>query len=148
MEDYYKLIGVERKAAQETIKKKCQALFLKLHPDKQLNSKEDKQTDRKQAEEQTSLFIKVQQASKVLLDSEARKQYDHQLKEQELNHSSGPVYSCVVLDELEFDEDTEEYYMECRCGGSYVYEEEENDVDEVTVLIPCSNCTYHLELTL
>jgi curved DNA-binding protein len=63
--DYYKLLGVEKNASQEEIKKAYRKLALKYHP--------DKNRDNKEAEEQ---FKKISEAYAVLADPEKRQQYD------------------------------------------------------------------------
>jgi curved DNA-binding protein len=65
-EDYYKILGVEKKAAAAEIKKAYRKLALKWHPDKNPNNKA--------AEEK---FKKISEAYAVLSDEEKRKQYDN-----------------------------------------------------------------------
>ncbi|MDG4476135.1 DnaJ C-terminal domain-containing protein [Thiovibrio frasassiensis] len=63
--DYYKLLGVEKSATPEEIKKAYRKLALKYHP--------DRNKDNKEAEEQ---FKKISEAYAVLSDKEKRQQYD------------------------------------------------------------------------
>lgn len=63
--DYYKILGVEKTATQEELKKAYRKLALKYHP--------DKNKDNKAAEEQ---FKKISEAYAVLSDKEKRQQYD------------------------------------------------------------------------
>lgn len=63
--DYYKTLGVDKKATPEEIKKAYRKLARKYHP--------DRNPDDKQAEER---FKEVSQAHDVLGDPEKRKQYD------------------------------------------------------------------------
>jgi curved DNA-binding protein len=64
--DYYKILGVDKKATAEDIKKSYRKLALKYHPDKNPGNKE--------AEEK---FKKVSEAYAVLSDKEKRNQYDN-----------------------------------------------------------------------
>lgn len=63
--DYYKILGVDKKASQEEIKKAYRKLAVKYHP--------DKNSDNKAAEEK---FKQVNEANDVLSDPEKRKKYD------------------------------------------------------------------------
>lgn len=63
--DYYKILGVDKSASQEEIKKAYRKLALKYHPDKNKGNKE--------AEEK---FKEATEAYDVLYDSEKRKKYD------------------------------------------------------------------------
>ncbi len=65
-DDYYKILGVEKKADQEDIKKAYRKLALKYHP--------DRNPDNHEAEEK---FKKISEAYAVLSDQEKRKQYDN-----------------------------------------------------------------------
>ncbi|MDY6824614.1 MAG: J domain-containing protein [Thermodesulfobacteriota bacterium] len=64
--DYYNILGVDRNASDDEIKKAYRKLAMKYHPD---HSKGDK----KEAEEK---FKKISEAYAVLKDKEKRKQYD------------------------------------------------------------------------
>jgi len=65
-EDYYKLLGVEKNAGADEIKKAYRKLALKWHPDRNPANKA-------QAEEK---FKKISEAYAVLSDPEKRSQYD------------------------------------------------------------------------
>lgn len=65
-EDYYKILGLEKSASLEDIKKAYRKLALKFHPDRN-------PPDKKKAEEQ---FKKISEAYAVLSDNEKRRQYD------------------------------------------------------------------------
>lgn len=64
-EDYYKILGLDKSAGAEEIKKAYRKLALKYHPDRNPNNKA--------AEEK---FKQVSEAYAVLSDSEKRQQYD------------------------------------------------------------------------
>lgn len=63
--DYYKILGVEKTATQEAIKKAFRKLAIKHHPDKHPGDKK--------AEEK---FKEINEANEVLSDPEKRKKYD------------------------------------------------------------------------
>ena len=63
--DYYKILGVERSASQDEIKKAYRKLAVKYHP--------DKNPDDKVAEEK---FKEISEAYQVLGNADSRKKYD------------------------------------------------------------------------
>src|SRR2546430_15912311 len=63
--DYYKVLGIDRSATQEDIKKAYRKLARKLHPDLNPN---DKEAHKK--------FQQINEANEVLSDPEKRKKYD------------------------------------------------------------------------
>jgi curved DNA-binding protein len=65
-EDYYKILGLDKNASLDDIKKSYRKLALKYHPDRN-------PSDKKRAEEQ---FKKISEAYAVLSDDEKRRQYD------------------------------------------------------------------------
>lgn len=65
MEDYYTLLGIDRQASEDKIKKSYRKMAMKYHPDRNKNNP--------RAEEQ---FKKISEAYAVLSDAEKRKQYD------------------------------------------------------------------------
>jgi len=90
-EDYYQILGIEKKAAADEIKKAYRKLALKWHPDKNPNNKA--------AEEK---FKKISEAYAVLSDVEKRKQYDNfgsadQFRQQ---YSQEDIFRGVDLDEI------------------------------------------------
>ena len=63
--DYYKILGVERTADQETIRKAYRRLAAKYHP------------DRNKAADAEERFKEVNEANEVLSDAEKRQRYDN-----------------------------------------------------------------------
>jgi curved DNA-binding protein len=65
MIDYYKILGVDKTASDDDIKKAYRKLARKLHPDLNPNDKDAKQK-----------FQQINEANEVLSDPEKRKKYD------------------------------------------------------------------------
>ena len=63
--DYYNILGVDKKASQDEIKKAYRKLAMKYHP--------DRNQDNKKAEEK---FKQITEANEVLSDPQKRKKYD------------------------------------------------------------------------
>src|SRR6476661_6050449 len=63
--DYYKVLGVDKNASQEDIKKAYRKLARKYHPDLNPDNKEAPRT-----------FQQINEANEVLSDPEKRKKYD------------------------------------------------------------------------
>src|SRR5688572_8690243 len=68
--DYYKVLGVNKNASEDEIKKAYRKLARKLHPDLNPN---DKEAHKK--------FQQINEANEVLSDPEKRKKYDQYGKE-------------------------------------------------------------------
>ena len=64
--DYYTILGVEKNASQEAIKKAYRKLAVKYHPDKNSGDKNAE-----------SKFKEIAEAYEVLNDSQKREKYDH-----------------------------------------------------------------------
>jgi DnaJ family protein C protein 7 len=67
--DYYKILGVEKNASDDDLKKAYRKLALKWHPDK------NSQTEEKRAEAEKK-FKDINEAYSVLSDPEKKRQYD------------------------------------------------------------------------
>lgn len=68
--DYYKILGVERNASADEIKKAYKKLAIKYHPDRQGDKSEQ---EKKEAEDK---FKEAAEAYSVLSDNEKRQRYD------------------------------------------------------------------------
>jgi len=77
MADYYKLLGVEKNATQEELKKAYRKLAMKYHPDK---NPDDKEAEKK--------FKEINAAYDILKDEKKRQMYD-QFGEAGVNGSAG-----------------------------------------------------------
>ena len=63
MKDYYKILGIDKNASQEEIKRAYRKLAMKHHPDR--NGGDDKQ------------FKEIQEAYDILSNEQSKQQYDH-----------------------------------------------------------------------
>ena len=70
MKDYYEILGVDRNATEEDIKKAYRKLAAKWHPDRWVNASEE---EKKNAEEKIK---EINEANSVLSDPEKRSNYD------------------------------------------------------------------------
>lgn len=89
--DYYSILGVDRNASQDDIKKAFRQLTVKWHPDKWVNASE---SEKKHAEEQ---FKEINEAHAVLSDPEKRAKYD---QFGDASFEGMPFNPFVDLDEL------------------------------------------------
>jgi curved DNA-binding protein len=110
--DYYKVLGVDKKATQAEIKKAYRGLAVKHHPDKNPGNKE--------AEER---FKTVNEANEVLSDPAKRKKYDElgeNWEQNEQNRSRGggnPFESDNDRGQPDFSDFFEQFFAN-RSGGS------------------------------
>ncbi len=63
--DYYKILGIDKKATQEDIKKAYRKLAVKYHPDKNKGTKASEEK-----------FKEIAEAHEVLGEPDKRKKYD------------------------------------------------------------------------
>ncbi len=95
-QDYYKVLGVERGASADEIKRAYRALALRWHPDRHGQN----EAERSQAEAE---FKRVNEAYEVLSDAEKRARYDQLGSHQEGEEFSAPAGARTMSPE-EFEE--------------------------------------------
>jgi curved DNA-binding protein CbpA len=110
----------------EEIKQNYKQLALKFHPDKNVADTDE-------------TFLKIQEAWNVLSDARKRQKFDVELA---LRTSHMLLYGSFKIAELARNSDGN-YYCSCRCGGTYVLDEEDLKlISTLLVLhIPCENCS-------
>jgi curved DNA-binding protein len=114
--DYYKILGIEKNASQDDIKKAYRKLARKHHPDLNPNNKEAHK-----------LFQQINEANEVLSDAEKRKKYDEYGKdwkhaeqfEKAKQSSSQQRYANAEGQQFsgEFDDDRFSDFFESMFGG-------------------------------
>lgn len=87
--DYYQILGVDKNASKDEIKKAFRTLSIKYHPDKN-------QGDKK-AEEK---FKEVAEAYSVLSDDEKRKEYDNPASNFDFKASGGPDFGGMNMEDI------------------------------------------------
>lgn len=112
--DYYKVLGVEKNASEEDLKKAYRKLARKLHPD--LNP-DDKEAHKK--------FQQVNEANEVLSDPEKRKKYDtygkdweHAEQFEQQRRSGGPGRSAGARQQGDFSEQDFSSFFESMFGDT------------------------------
>ncbi|MCD8410488.1 J domain-containing protein [Tenacibaculum finnmarkense] len=92
MTDYYKILGVEKSASLEEIKKAYRKLSLKFHPDKNNGDVFFE-----------NMFKQIQEAYEILSDSQKRSDYDRKSNYQSFNQKSSNSNLEPVIDYFEND---------------------------------------------
>ena len=87
--DYYKILGVDKNASQDDIKKAFRKLSVKWHPDRNNGSKEAE-----------TKFKEIAEAYSVLGDEEKRKEYDNPKTKFEFHTSGGPDFGNMNMDDI------------------------------------------------
>lgn len=165
MEDLYEILQCDRNASYEDLKKSYQALALKYHPDKNVESelpRKDKIDDTGQTasknpmtnESNTAdMFIRIDKAWKILGDSSLREHFDLRWRQRSLTQE-WPVQDDV--DFVDFDSEspdtdfsssnqlTGSYSYPCRCGGFYILEPA--DVTLSVDFVCCDTCSLSIRV--
>ncbi|XP_029651260.1 dnaJ homolog subfamily C member 24-like [Octopus sinensis] len=130
MENLYDILGCDPSASHERLKKAYQNLALKYHPDKNTISN---------TPENHEMFIKINQAWKILSDPTLRSHFDLRWRERSLTQD-WPVQDDIDFAEFVPDSMEPEFFSyPCRCGGRYVLEP--NDVTLHLDIVCCDTCS-------
>ncbi|KAH9401267.1 hypothetical protein TYRP_002863 [Tyrophagus putrescentiae] len=125
--DYYSVLGCDKDASTEQIKKQYKKLALQLHP--------DKSTSDTGAE-----FNLLSKAASTLTDEREKHKYDTSLLEKRATCNK-IVNDEVNCDDFSHDEETQSYLFDCRCGGQFVLGEDEFTSITKSQLVDCNSCS-------
>ncbi|XP_043209789.1 dnaJ homolog subfamily C member 24-like isoform X1 [Amphibalanus amphitrite] len=126
-EDLYGILGARLDADYAELKARYQSLARATHPDKQGGGGGG-------GGEQ---FQRVQRAWRVLSDPAARAAYDRSATAARL--SSVAVEDELQLSELDWREDLDAYWRDCRCGDGFVLPREQ--LTPGALLVQCDSCS-------
>lgn len=145
--DCYAVLGVDRDASFEEIKRVYHRQLLLVHPDK-TRALRDENTDMcwNETDDATIRIMELQECWRVLGNQRLRSRHDAQLQQRELSENGCVYYdtiSVLDMDETEPDADTLRY--PCRCGGGFNLDLSA-DFDASLVVLPCSNCSLRLRV--
>lgn len=138
MENYYEVLNCAPDASFDELKTSYQTLVRIHHPDKIIQrgcSKSDIQ-------QHSALFLKIDQAWKVLSDEELRKEYDAKWQQRCLAQK-WPIQDDVELSDFYPEEDY--FCYDCRCGGQYVLTE--TDVSFKVDIVSCALCSLCVQVS-
>jgi diphthamide biosynthesis protein 4 len=132
MSSHYDVLQVPHDASFDAIKRAYQRALLTVHPDK--TGGEDRG------------FAALQDAWKTLGNAQWRAAYDEKLRNtKETKEKESVAHWVVRAEEMQWDENKGALTMACRCGGVYIVTEED-EMDEGIVVVPCSGCSYKLQV--
>ncbi|ORX82524.1 DnaJ-domain-containing protein [Anaeromyces robustus] len=136
----YEVLDVDPNTNFDIIKKTYQKLILKYHPDKLQQSGIKSQEI---IEENNRKFQEIQKAWDNISTPQKKIQYDKELLAKSFKQD-GVINEEIDLDDMEYDEEEEAYYSECRCGGIYkiTVEDLENNINVVS----CDVCSLKIKV--
>ncbi|GAM19039.1 hypothetical protein SAMD00019534_022140, partial [Acytostelium subglobosum LB1] len=100
---YYNILNIEQDADYNSIKSAYKTMVLLHHPDKQGGN--------------ADMFDRIQIAWKCLKDDNQRRLYDSTLLEN--NRYKHSISDEIDLDDMLFNEHSNQYSYPCRCSGTY-----------------------------
>ncbi|XP_014485598.1 PREDICTED: dnaJ homolog subfamily C member 24-like [Dinoponera quadriceps] len=129
--NYYEVLGCEKEASHEEIKRAYHERLLRFHPDKNDASKRD-----------AHRFHEVQEAWRMLGDPRSRRRYDAVRRQEKLEDEGGLVYARLKVDELEESVFGDTLFYRCRCGDRYFVEIEDLSEKNSVLQVNCESCTF------
>lgn len=154
--DYYELLGLRRDEphSPEEVKKAYRKALLSHHPDKAANAGN---ANAGSLQSRPVAVDDIALAYKTLSDPSLKAAYDRWLASNSPS-SEGPGdhrihhtgLETVDLDDLNFDESTQAWRKDCRCGvgGGYIVTEDEleRNLDERELIVGCKGCSLWLRV--
>ena len=141
-ENFYTLLGLtdkSRKYTEEELKRAYRKAVLRTHPDK---AAEEEEEEGEGERDSSKSFLDVQRAWTVLSNPEERYRYDEQLLREEEEVDEVQADKEVSLEEMkEISGAGGLYGYECRCGDTFVLQQEEKPESGTSVLLPCCSCS-------
>ncbi|KAH6690448.1 Diphthamide biosynthesis protein 4 [Plectosphaerella plurivora] len=148
--------GTTKDLESQLLKRAYHRALLRHHPDKAAaeGAKRVGETYRKPAAAALYTVDQITTAYTTLGDPKARREYDLALRqstdkpapEQEESFRTG--FDIIDLDDLQFDEAAERWYMDCRCGNErgFQFGEEVLDEREREVFVGCQDCSLWIKV--
>lgn len=87
------------------------------------------------------MFQKINEAYKILVNSEARKSYDSQQFQN--NSESLIIHDTVESSDFLYDSENECFFHVCKCGGYYILQE---DCTDEEYLLHCDECSLVIKI--
>lgn len=140
-ENLYDVLGCDRSATREQLKRCYQKLALQYHPDKRKDgsSSQNVAADR---------FGLIDSAWKTLGDPFTRQEYDAQLLDTEMVENGANVSDTVELRDMSKVRGEDKYRYPCRCGGCYVLTLGAEEAPEPVLLVECDTCSLCIAVRL
>lgn len=129
---YYEVLGCSKNSTYDELKRAYHKLALVYHPDK-AKSKKNGDTDCKK-------FFEIEEAWRVLSDSDLKIKYDAECRQAELELDNLLIYDRINIKEMLKNAEDDVLSYPCRCGSNYLISTEE--FTENSIYIPCSECTF------
>lgn len=140
--NYYEILNCQETDSIDTIKKSYQTLILKYHPDKCASQTNNVESD-------IQRFHAIDEAWKVLRDTEKRRKYDAQMQQHKFNEVP-IVHEIVKRHDFKYDAESKVFAYPCRCSGLFILpneciaDSEASQMDEI--YIECDECSFVIQL--
>ncbi|XP_043286674.1 DPH4 homolog [Venturia canescens] len=95
-------------------------------------------------DQNTDKFREIEEAWQILRDPEARKKYDSECRQAQLESQSILVFATITENEMEITVDDDTLSYQCRCGSYYLVNREDLLKKNCSLHIPCQECTFVL----